>query len=291
MDNFFKERLISLVPVPMMCQSAVAGVNLWRREAQNAQSFYVAHPMVSFVVSGAKRTVAGGIETVYREGEFLVVGATMPGHCRVLSIEREEPFLSLSVDLDMGLLRKCFFELGKTFEGTEAVEAVFSGEIDGEMQEALRHLISVLSRPEHAGFIGPLIVEELHFLLAASEVGPKLRQLLEANTVSSRILGVVEQIQKDCAVVLDPEVMARSVGMSVSVFYRNFKRTTGMSPLQFQKRTRLFRAQELMLMNQERVSTAAHAVGYDDLSQFSREYKREFGLSPLKHVAQCGAQS
>lgn len=281
---------MALLPSPMMCKSAVPGVDLWRREAQNVQSFYVAQPMVSFIVSGAKKTVAGGIEAVYQEGEFLVVGATMPGHCSVLPVESEVPFLSLSVDLNMGLLRKCFFELGQAFEGTEAVEAVFSGVINEDMDEALGRLISVMSRPAYAKFLGPLIVEELHFLLAASEAGGKLRQLIEANTASSRILGVVEQIQKNCALSIEPEAMARSVGMSVSVFYRNFKRTTGMSPLQFQKRTRLFRAQELMFMHQERISAAAHAVGYDDLSQFSREYKREFGLSPMKHLSQRSKQ-
>ena len=33
-------------------------------------------------------------------------------------------------------------------------------------------------------------------------------------------------------------------------------------------------------------TSAGHRVGYDDASHFTREYKRLFGVSPLRHVSQ-----
>jgi AraC-like DNA-binding protein len=34
-------------------------------------------------------------------------------------------------------------------------------------------------------------------------------------------------------------------------------------------------------------SHAAHTVGYESLPQFTREYRRMFGLSPVKHSAKA----
>jgi AraC-like DNA-binding protein len=53
-----------------------------------------------------------------------------------------------------------------------------------------------------------------------------------------------------------------------------------MSPLQYQKQLRLRTARQRMLMDGLDATTAAYEVGYESVSQFSREYSRFFG-SPL----------
>ncbi len=73
--------------------------------------------------------------------------------------------------------------------------------------------------------------------------------------------------------------------MSVSSLYRHFKEITGSSPLQYQKQLRLQEAQRLMLMENERASSAAILVGYESVTQFSREYKRMFGDSPHRDTS------
>lgn len=80
------------------------------------------------------------------------------------------------------------------------------------------------------------------------------------------------------------EELARSFGMSVSSFHRQFKAVTGMSPLQYQKQLRLIEAQRLMLSSRTQVAEAAYAVGYESPTQFVREYKRQFGLPPLRDI-------
>lgn len=72
--------------------------------------------------------------------------------------------------------------------------------------------------------------------------------------------------------------------MSVSSLYRHFKEITGSSPLQYQKQLRLQEAQRLMLMENERASSAALLVGYESVSQFNREYKRMFGDPPHRDM-------
>jgi AraC-like DNA-binding protein len=79
--------------------------------------------------------------------------------------------------------------------------------------------------------------------------------------------------------------IAREVGMSVSGFHHHFKSVTAMSPLQFQKQLRLQEARLLMLGEHLDATSAAYRVGYDNASQFSREYRRYFGLPPVRDVA------
>ena len=79
-------------------------------------------------------------------------------------------------------------------------------------------------------------------------------------------------------------LMAEELGTSVSSFYRHCKAVTAMSPLQFQKQVRLQEARQLMLSEGLDAASAGYRVGYNDASQFGREYKRLFGLPPLRDV-------
>jgi AraC-like DNA-binding protein len=57
-----------------------------------------------------------------------------------------------------------------------------------------------------------------------------------------------------------------------------------MSPLQYQKQIRLQSARERMLIEGLDAASAAFEVGYESASQFNREYKRFFGLPPMRDV-------
>jgi AraC-like DNA-binding protein len=74
--------------------------------------------------------------------------------------------------------------------------------------------------------------------------------------------------------------------MSVSAFYRNFQSVTATSPIQFQKQIRLQQARLLLATRPGDVGGVSREVGYDSPSQFSREYRRQFGASPTQHTTQ-----
>jgi len=57
-----------------------------------------------------------------------------------------------------------------------------------------------------------------------------------------------------------------------------------MSPLQYQKWLRLNEARRLMLTERLDAADAAFQVGYESPSQFSREYRRLFGDSPVRDI-------
>ena len=79
---------------------------------------------------------------------------------------------------------------------------------------------------------------------------------------------------------LDVRTLADEAGMSIPSFHSHFKAITKMSPMQYIKSTRLHQARLLMVRNELTAEAAAHAVGYASPSQFSREFRRLFGLTP-----------
>ena len=78
--------------------------------------------------------------------------------------------------------------------------------------------------------------------------------------------------------------LATTAGMSPSSFHHHFRRVTSLSPLQFQKHLRLIEGRRLMLSEEASPSEAALAVGYESISQFTREYRRMFSLPPARET-------
>ena len=72
--------------------------------------------------------------------------------------------------------------------------------------------------------------------------------------------------------------------MSVSGLHHQFKAVTALSPVQFQKRLRLLEARRVLLDESLDAAHAAFHVGYLNTAHFNREYKRLFGLPPMRDV-------
>ena len=84
--------------------------------------------------------------------------------------------------------------------------------------------------------------------------------------------------------------VAAAAGMSESSLHAHFKSITRMTPIEFQKQLRLQEARRLMTSSGSSASEAGFAVGYDSPSQFSREYRRLFGLAPRQDVDRLRAE-
>jgi AraC-like DNA-binding protein len=72
-------------------------------------------------------------------------------------------------------------------------------------------------------------------------------------------------------------------------FHHNFKSVTSTSPLQYLKNYRLHKARMMIIHDGMKASAAAMRVGYESASQFSREFKRYFGVTPGEDAARMRA--
>ena len=86
------------------------------------------------------------------------------------------------------------------------------------------------------------------------------------------------------------EEYARSRGMSVSWFIRNFKEYTGTTPTQYLLSLRISNAQSLLESTSCNVTEIAEIVGYNNPLYFSRLFKKQCGVSPTEFRKQLTAQ-
>jgi AraC-like DNA-binding protein len=66
-------------------------------------------------------------------------------------------------------------------------------------------------------------------------------------------------------------------------FLRTFRAVTGVTPHQWLLRARLRDAAEQLATTRTPVTNVALDVGFDDLSNFTRSFRAEFGTSPRQY--------
>ena len=95
-----------------------------------------------------------------------------------------------------------------------------------------------------------------------------------------RVKVVVSYIVTHPAEKFDTQRLSEMANMSPSSLRRLFKQTTGKSPGDFIKEIRMMTAARMLLVSDERISTIAYTVGFDDPNYFARKFKERFGVSP-----------
>jgi AraC-like DNA-binding protein len=156
--------------------------------------------------------------------------------------------------------------------------------LTADLLDAVLRLVRLADQPDEARVLGPLTMREIVFRLLMGDQGERLRHLAGLGGQGHRVARAVQLLRGSFDQPLRMDHLARELGMSVSGFHAHFRAVTAMSPLQFQKHIRLQEARRLMLTEGLDAAGAGYRVGYEDPSQFSREYKRLFGEPPRRDV-------
>jgi AraC family transcriptional regulator len=99
----------------------------------------------------------------------------------------------------------------------------------------------------------------------------------------ARIADVLHHLE---AHVDDPHTLAKLAnigGLSRYHFLRTFKRVTGITPHQWMLRARLRKAARRLVASRDAITDVALDVGFNDLSNFIRSFRAEFGISPRQY--------
>ena len=126
--------------------------------------------------------------------------------------------------------------------------------------------------------------EELALETAAVALGlaagqPGSRPPLPARSVA-RVTQSVRAIERDPAARISLARLAAEAGLSPYHYLRTFTLVTGVTPHQFIVRTRLRAAAARLARESARVIDVALESGFDDISNFNRAFRAEFGLTP-----------
>jgi len=263
------------------------GVEVIRASRASGEMVHgVARPALCIVAQGAKTVLLGSEVFDYDASRLLVYSVDVPISGQITKASPAEPFLCLKVELDperIADLTLRVYPNGLPQNPKNLAICVTPSE-PGIIQAAAR-LVQLMSQPEDAEWIAPLVVEELLIRLLRSPIGSRVAQIGQEGSRVQRVAKAVTWVRTNFNRPLDVERLAGLVHMSVSTFHQHFKAVTNMSPLQYQKVLRLHEARRLMLSKMMDAGTACRMVGYLSSSQFSREYGRFFGNAPLKDIA------
>jgi AraC-like DNA-binding protein len=100
-----------------------------------------------------------------------------------------------------------------------------------------------------------------------------------------RIVRVLRYLESRIAEAHTLGDLARMAGLSRYHFLRTFKAVTGTTPHQWLLRARLRESAHRLVSSREPVTEIALDVGFDDLSNFIRSFRAEFGMSPSRYRA------
>jgi AraC-like DNA-binding protein len=237
------------------------------------------------IAQGSKQVFLGEDCYQYDPAHYLLTSVELPIVSQVLEASREQPYLSVRMQLDPTLVGSVLVEANVPLPPSQGeVKAIDVSRLDASLLDAVVRLVRLVDSASEARILAPLVKREIISRLLMGAQGARLRHSAVLGGYTHHIARAVDLLRKDYSQPLRMESIAQALGMSVSGFHHQFKAVTAMSPLQFQKRLRLQEARRLMLGEHLDAASAGYRVGYDDAAHFNREYKSLFGLPPMRDV-------
>jgi AraC-like DNA-binding protein len=262
----------------------IAGLAVLREICPSPLRFAVSKPLVALVLQGAKRVAMGADSFDFGAGDSLLIAADVPTISQVTAASPAQPYCSFVIELDPAVITALVAEIGPVPTPLRAEPVVRVDPTQAEVADTALRLLRLLDRPAALPLLAQPLVRELHYWLLAGRHGGAIRALGATGGHAQRIGRAVALIRAGFAGTMRVEQLAEAAGMSVSSFHVHFRSVTSLSPLQFQKQLRLIEARRAMLADGAPIANAAFAVGYESVSQFTREYGRMFGRPPARDV-------
>lgn len=282
--------LRALAPEEGYNLTAMPGIRILRSNRPLSRTPVLYDPGIVIVCQGRKRGYFGDQLYLYDEDHYLAVSVPIPFSMET-DASAERPLLALYLHLDFTLAAELAVQIDR--EGgtahTQAPQSMMSTPMDNAMQVSVLRFLEAMYRPLEAAVLGPCLLRELYFRVLTGAQGSSMREALAMRGQFGRIGRSLRLIHASYAQPLDVTQLAEEAGMSVPSFHSHFKAITQVSPMQYVKSTRLHQARLLMVRQDLTAEAASHAVGYTSASQFSREFKRLFGLTPAAETKRMRA--
>jgi AraC-like DNA-binding protein len=253
-------------------------------------------PVLCVIAQGSKAVLLGDERYVYNRSRFLVAAVDLPMTGQILEAVPDKPYLCVMLELEPKEIASLLLDAdaaGSVPARTErTARGLFLSQASPVFIESVLRLLRLLATPEDIRALAPLAEREILYRLLKSEEGWRLRQIAAGHGQARRIAKAIAWLRTHFHEALRVEALADEANMSVSSFHAHFKSVTAMSPLQYQKQLRLQEARRLLMTDTVDAATAGHRVRYESPSQFSREYRRAFGVPPatdMRNLSRAGA--
>jgi len=274
-------------------ETIVPGLALYRSGGSGPPAHALHRPAFCLIVQGSKRVMLADELYTYDASTYLVVTQPLPVMSQLSHVTLETPYLSLRLEFDPAELATCVqqsaIDRPAVVPHEPSGRGLFVGPVDATLLDPVLRLVNLLDAPQDVAVLAPLAIREIAYRLLTSPEGWRLAQPLRGGSAAQRIGAAIAWLREHAMEPLRLEELAERAHMSPSSLHHHFKAVTAMSPLQYQKRLRLYEARRLLLGGELDAASAAYRVGYQSPSQFSREYARLFGAPPLRDLREWRA--
>lgn len=241
-------------------------------------------PVLIFATQGSKRIQLNDRLFEYTAGSYLAVFIPMAFKCDIIVASPERPLLGVGIRIDRHRLAQMLAKMDDvenppSQRETDDLSGVFTAPISEQMLDAISRLMQTLNDPMEQAILSDSLVQEIYYRVLTQERQGVLRVLLRQHGQMQQIARAVDHLQENLDKNITVDELAALVNMSGSGFHKKFKQIMHVSPLQYVKSIRLNKARNYILEG-AKASDACYRVGYNSAAQFSREYKRHFGIAP-----------
>lgn len=265
--------------------TALPGVRILRSDRALSRTPVLYDPGIVIVCQGRKRGYFGNQIYLYDDQHYLAVVMPVP-----FTMESdgtpEHPLLAIYMHLDFQMAAELMIQIERCHmpAAQDAALSMMSSPMDSALRMSVLRFLETMSRPLEAAILGPGLVREIYFRILTGSQGMALRSALGMRGQFGKIGKALRRIHMAYAEPVTLAQLASEADMSVPTFYSHFRAVTQTSPMQYVKSTRLHQARLLMVRQGMTAEAAGYAVGYASASQFNREFKRLFGLTPMAEV-------
>ena len=266
--------------------TAIPRVLISRSETPTSPEPTLAEPAALFVLQGSKTVLIGDQMLSYDPGHHFVYTVQTPATGQIVDASVAHPYLAIGYRYDRRMVAALLADIQPVIG-----QAGFTTHpVDDDLLDAWWRMMRLLERPLEIPVLAPMIEREILFRLLQGPQGVRLRQHIHGDSAMLGVRRAIAWIRAHYQQPIRVGHLARIANMSAAAFHRHFKATTAMSPIQYQKQIRLLEARRRLIAHAGNVARVAFGVGYQSLSQFSREYARQFGSPPARDMARRLAQ-
>jgi AraC-like DNA-binding protein len=238
-------------------------------------------PSLCICVRGQKNLTLGDEVLVYDQAHYLLTCISFPTPVSIPKASLKNPYAALQVKIDLEVARSVMAEMEMPATPIKPADsAVDIRPLDLALIESVYRLAKLSQNKKDIPVLAPLLQREILYRLLEGPSGDRLREIVQLGSQTNRVSKAVNWLRENYKKKVSIDELAKVAAMGVSTFHRHFQDLTTMSPIQYQKQLRLHEARRLMVFDGVDVSSAAVDVGYESVTQFGREYKRLFGVSP-----------
>ena len=240
---------------------------------------------VLFLVDGQKYGYMEDEIVLNTPEKYLMITAPQPSECGI-NAYKEVSLIGLYINFDLTRLQKVVSKLNElsseNFSKKGKLNSAALCEKSLDIENVFVRILKALQSEVESKMLEDELLNELYFRMLQDKYGFMLQELCAQNSSFSRISKVVKLIHSKMEKKISIDEMARLADMSSTSFHKLFKEALNDTPVQYIKKVRLEKARQLILHENNKAVEASQKVGYDSPTQFNREFKRYFGITPSK---------